>query len=118
MPGRRRKSIKYKSIDDFPEAKISASMIANSFLGISAEYVRAGIKTGKYKGYQVGRTCYMTKEQVRENWGTVKNIEVHPPQIIKIINPEILLEVVKLIKDMIGILQNLISELKGVEKDG
>lgn len=68
MPAKRKKPIKYKTFDDFPEGKITAQMIANSFLGISAEYVRAGIRSGKYKGYQVGRSCYMTKDQVKQNW--------------------------------------------------
>lgn len=69
MPAKRKKPIKYKTIDDFPVGKITAQMIANSFIGISAEYVREGIRSGKYAGYQVGRNCYMTREQVLRNWG-------------------------------------------------
>jgi uncharacterized protein YggE len=69
MPGKRKKPIRYNTISDFPEAGITAEMIANSYLSISAQYVRNGIRSGQYKGYQVGRTCYMSREQVRQNWG-------------------------------------------------
>lgn len=69
MPGKRKKPIIYKSFDDFPEGKITATMISDSFIGITEEYIRAGIRNGKYKGYKVGRNCYMTKEQVIQNWG-------------------------------------------------
>jgi hypothetical protein len=65
MPAKRKKKIRFNTIDDLPEAGITADMIANSYLGISAQYVR----NGQYKGYQVGRTCYMSREQVRQNWG-------------------------------------------------
>jgi len=70
MPRYRKYVIKYKSFDDFPEGKITADMIQRSFLGISSQYVRIGIRCGTYKGYQVGRNCYMTKEQVIYNWGS------------------------------------------------
>jgi uncharacterized protein YggE len=69
MPAKRKKKIRFNTIDDLPEAGITADMIANSYLGISAQYVRNGIRNGQYKGYQVGRTCYMSREQVRQNWG-------------------------------------------------
>ena len=69
MSMKRKKPIMYKSFEDFPEGHITAQMIANSFLRISAEYVRAGIKNGQYKGYQAGRSCYMTREHVKQNWG-------------------------------------------------
>jgi len=69
MPRKRKKSIDYQTINDFPEGGITAEMIANSYLGISAQYVRSGIRNGQYKGYQVGRSCYMSREQVRQNWG-------------------------------------------------
>lgn len=69
MPRQRKNPIRYKTVNDFPEAGITATMISDSYLGITEEYVRAGIRSGKYKGYQVGRNCYMTKEQVKQNWG-------------------------------------------------
>lgn len=69
MPRKRVKPIIYKTIDDFPNAGITATMISDSYLGITEEYVRNGIRDGQYKGYRVGRNCYMTKEQVRQNWG-------------------------------------------------
>ncbi len=69
MPAMRKQPIRFKNIDSFPETRITAEMIANSYLKISADYVRAGIRNGQYKGYQVGRNCYMTRDQVKQNWG-------------------------------------------------
>jgi hypothetical protein len=68
MPRKRQKPIKFRSINDFPE-KISAAMIQNSYLGFTAQYIRASVKSGKLKGVFVGNHCYMTRAQFIENFG-------------------------------------------------
>jgi len=68
MPRKRQKPIKYRTINDLPE-KISAAMVQNSYLGYTAQYIRANVENGTLKGTFIGRTCYMTKAQFIENFG-------------------------------------------------
>lgn len=72
MPRKRTKELKYKSIEDFPDYRITATMISQSYIGISAAYVRNGVKNGTLKGYNIGRNCYMSKEQLIENFSLNK----------------------------------------------
>lgn len=74
MPRKRQHPVKYKTIDDLPYSKISAKMIQNSYIGYSAQYIRANVLKGKLKGTFVGRTCYMTKDQFIENFGQGQSI--------------------------------------------
>lgn len=69
MPRKKVKPIKYPNVDSFPEGHISANMIQNSYVGVSAQYVRRAVMEGKLAGSIVGTHCYMTKAQVIKNWG-------------------------------------------------
>jgi hypothetical protein len=73
----RKKAIKpktYQTIDDFPY-KISAHMIQDSYIGYSAVFVRQAVLEGKFKGIILRNHCYMTKDQLIENFGDGKSIK-------------------------------------------
>jgi hypothetical protein len=68
MPRKKVKPIKYPNIDSFPEGRITANMIRDSYIGGDPNYIRAAIREGKLAGVCIGKSCFMTKEQFKKNY--------------------------------------------------
>lgn len=68
MPAKLKHPKQYKRLEDLPEYRITPGMIFDSYLSISPQIVRAGVRSGKWRGYEVGNRVYMNREQVRQNW--------------------------------------------------
>lgn len=119
---KRRDNKKYKSINDFPEGGITAAMIAQSYLNIGDVQARAMMKSGVIPSYKAGRNYYTTRDLLKIKFhgialDTVKNSPQSNRNNHSNRNAEILLEVAKLTKQMIELLQTMTLELQGVEKD-